>query len=609
MPLPHDTRCKRRRHFLPAAFLICLSAIASGTRARADELSTNQQARLHEYAKAAVRHFSSKEANNLTVGFAHTAYGTGRYRTLAAGNWIETNMRREVLSHVNINEVTLRFNGLAAAYRMTNWIEASTEGARYSNSWGQVLTGLRSLRYLQTNADANAHLRYGSGTYHRAYWTTWSGSNDYVLADIHRDDSDRQSSDDNGLPFMNLLVLEGLANSATTMPGGARIEITNLCQQIRAAIQLSRFVVEDRIVHEFSNGIASVSYWDRLAAEGPVVLAALWLSGQVTTGRFQAVLAGMENHRVYWTTSAGAVLIERPSYHGAMFMHGLRALHGMPVTTGEWAGVDFFSTSTKPMLAAHLDFASGLGFRAVGSQIMSQAFEGRSMVKEPASENQARFPGNEDNVAPLPLITLALGSAPHAWFIPLGRWWELDTNDVATLFDWMSLYEPAFFQTGSSTSLGWEACIPWAPDDTTYSWVDETGRTNFTDHGRPVEALNSSYVLLSTFDALNPSTPLSSFNVEKSRVGRLAALFDGVASGVRIVGLSGIGGPVATSVVQAISGAVYQAQSTDDLNHPSAWSNVSGVMTSQSASLQIACTNLSAGRFLRVEMRSYPPLP
>lgn len=587
---------------LIAVFLLPVACFGS-------QLSTNQQGRLNEYAKAAVQYFTSPSANNLTVGFTHTAFGTGKYRDTSGWPWVEKDMLPETLSHVNINEVTLRFNCLAVAHRMTNWLDGATEAERYADTWGQILTGLHSLRYMQTNTGANAWLQYGSGTYHRTYWTTWGGNHDYPLAELRRDDSDKQSSDDNGLPFMNLLILEGLAKASTNIPGADKGEITNLCRQIRSGINLKRFVVDDRIVHEFSNGIPSASYWDRISAEGPLILAALWLSGQISTNEFHVIWKSLENHPVNWTGSTQPVYVEKPSYHAAMFIHGLRAIHGMPVTSNEYAGVDYFSTSLMPTLAAHMDFAAYHGHKALGSQVMSQTFAGEPMVNEAGSSNQARFPGNEGDVMPSPGSTLARATSPHVWFIPISRWRYLDTNDVGTLFTWMSAYEPAFFHPGSSSSFGWEAAIPWTPADTSFTWVDDNGRTNYTDHGRPYEALTSAYILLSIFDALNPDAPLASFSVEREKVSCLAALFDGHPSEFRLSGISVAQDNGVSSVLEAVSGAVYQAQSTTDIQTPSSWSNISGVVTSLGTTISIGYTNTQSTRYFRAVLKEYPPLP
>jgi hypothetical protein len=78
----------------------------------------------------------------------------------------------------------------------------------------------------------------------------------------------------------------------------------------------------------------------------------------------------------------------------------------------------------------------------------------------------------------------------------------------------------------SDADLGWEAAIPWEPKDRTYAWRASDGTWRYTDWGRPYEALNSAYTLLSIFDALNPDAPLASYNIEAEKIKYIARYFD-----------------------------------------------------------------------------------
>lgn len=340
---------------------------------------------------------------------------------------------------------------------------------------------------------------------------------------------DIQSSDDNALPFMNLLILEGLAQDPSVhIPDSA--DIVRLCQEIRSAINLKRFVINDRIIHNYTNG-DPMGEWDRISAEGAIILMALMLSNQITQQEFEDIAASLKNHLVNWDSlDSGVIKVGKPSYHSAMFIHGLRAIHGLPVTPAEFNGAHYFEESTKPVFKAHLDYAEHYGYKALGSQVMTQELEGIPLVEFDA-DKQVQFPGNEDNLMPIPGQeldrTLSRATGPHAWFIPLARWRYLEQQHIDKIFAWMLEYETkGFFHSGSDIELGWEAAIPWTPDDKTFAWQASDGTWKYTDWGRPYEALNTAYIVLSIFDALNPDAPLASYNVEAERTQDIIAYFD-----------------------------------------------------------------------------------
>jgi hypothetical protein len=108
------------------------------------------------------------------------------------------------------------------------------------------------------------------------------------------------------------------------------------------------------------------------------------------------------------------------------------------------------------------------------------------------------------------------------------RWRHLNRSDIDKLFVWASEYEKDFFHNGSdiNNELGWEAAIPWTPNDTSYAWKSSDGSWRYTDMGRPYEALNAAYIVLSIFDALNPDRPLASYNIEAERLKYIASYFD-----------------------------------------------------------------------------------
>jgi hypothetical protein len=272
-----------------------------------------------------------------------------------------------------------------------------------------------------------------------------------------------------------------------------------------------------------------------VAAEGAPILAALLLSGEITVPQFYQVAANLVRKEVNWP-SLSHPTIHQASYHSAMFMHGLRACHGLPVTAQEFAGASYFADSTYPVFVAQRDFALANGLDALGSQVMSQNLNGYPMTlhydaqERVGPTSQCLYPGNEE--ANMPYYTqntglhaLARNTSPHALFVPLMRPSMLASNELEWIFSSLAAYSNSFFHTGSDTRLGWECAIPWKPADTINSWTDSSGRRCYSDSGRPYEALNSAYILLACFDALNKDA-LASYSAEGERLGHIAAYFD-----------------------------------------------------------------------------------
>lgn len=545
------------RHKRMSAIVLVLLATAAGlfisTPASSQGvLSIAQQQKLNQYAAATVRYFTSAEANNTLTGFTHAYFGTGKFQVKDGNIWREEywDLTRGYGSHVNINEVALRFMALAAAYKMGWLTNFQTEAERYNQSWGQIKLGLQTLRAMQTSGNPLQFKKTDpsaqEGHFHRTYQTcinrTGVNDDDRTVAETVSNE-DIQSSDDNALSFMNLCILEGLAGDQTvTIPD--RNTIVSLCQQIRAAIDLNSFVIDGRIIlpwpmkspgviiHNFTNGEPSLGFWDRVSTEGAVILAALLLSRQISTPQFYEIRASLKNYPVDWQALAGNIIpIGKPNYHAALFMHGLRHLHGLPTTPAEFSGLNYLETSLKPVLMAHLDFANYYAFQALGTQVMSQELYGVPILCMPPTETnknpgEAQFPGNESNFHPVYAESLSRATGPHAWFIPLARWRYLEQTVLDQLFAMMAAYENEFFHAGSDSQLGWEATIPWTPDDTFYAWKASDGKWKYTDAGRPYEALNAAYIVLSIFDALNPDRPLASYHVFNHRLKRIAAYFD-----------------------------------------------------------------------------------
>ena len=485
----------------------------NNTTSTAPHLSAAQTDKLHQYAKSTVQYFTSEDANNLSVGFTHAFFGEGKFQECSNGSCSEVawDLTRGYGSHVNINEVTLRFLSLAVAHKM-DWLDGS-EIEKYESSWGQIYLGLQTLRNMQLSGDIN---QTNNDHFYRVYLTADPTQGDSDRTIIIRDPGVYTvSSDDNGLPYMNLLILEGLAHDAE-LTSAQRNEIIELSQTIRSNIDLSSFVVDNKIVHNFDS--TNSEHWDRMSAEGPIILTALMLSEQLDWHNFNQIEPSLENNPVDWDGWNGTIPIEVPSFHSAMFIHGLRAIHGLPVTPDE-GNVDFFESSTYPVFKAHLDYAEHFGYQALGSQVMTQSLNGIPLFE--TETQQIQFAGNEQNNKPGQGVSPA--TAPHAWFIPLARWSYLEQSEIDLLFSWMAAYEAEFFH---ENGLGWEAAVPWMPNDKTNAWQASDGKWKYTDWGRPHEALNSAYIVLSVFDALNPERPLASYNIESQKSAFFSAYYD-----------------------------------------------------------------------------------
>jgi PKD domain-containing protein/putative Ig domain-containing protein/parallel beta helix pectate lyase-like protein/Big-like domain-containing protein len=467
--------------------------------------------------------FTDPKANNLLVGFPHSSYGNGPWRTPVGGQFQEQpDLARGYGSHVNMNEVTLRFVALAESHMNL--------GIGYEDSWGSIQIGLQTIRGFQTSGDP---LRYDpSHTFHRAYVTAGFKNGlpdqDLTADEVHRDGNNEQAADDNALAYLNLLNLDGLAKVDPGLSAAERQAIDHLIDSILADINLRRFVVNGAIVHNFVNGVPSTLTWDRVGAEGAPILVALRVSGQISDAEFVALADNLQHSPVNWNSlTQGTIPIANSTYHSAMMMPALWTIHGLPVTGAEVEGLDFFESTTEPILKAHQDYARAEGLEALGSLVMTQTLNGIPAVQLPSGV-QVVFAGNEGNVWPEPGVTLAPVTASHALFVALARPDSLDQQGIDAIFSMIEAYEDQFFHPAATGGLGWEVAIPWRPDDTSTAWTAKDGSVRYVDNGRPYEALNSEYIATAIFDATNPGGPLAGYNPLKDQIAQLVAyLADG----------------------------------------------------------------------------------
>lgn len=478
-----------------------------------------------EYASATVRYFTSGKANNELVGFTHSWFGQGFGLKMGQEFVLTPNDG----SHVVINEVTLAFNSLALAYK-EDWLDFVPAAEQLDKSWGFIREGLLTLRSLQTSGDP---ARYDpNGVFHRSYFTNFGTDSDTPREDIRRDPMlNEQSSDDSALPYLNLLVLRKLVEDPLVdIPQEMREEISDLISSVLRDINLRHFLQGNRIVLNYVDGVASSQAWDRLSAEGVPILSALLLSGQISMDEFSGILGNLENHPLFWpTTNHGNVPVLVPGFHSAQFMHSLRAIHGLPVTSNEAPGVTFFASSTKPTAEIQIDYALDNAFKALGTQPMTQSLFGERLTLAEGSSELARFPGNEGGET-----SLSKATATHGLFAALARYPQLQQADIDRLIGWIADYEVDFFHNGNvgdeiETQLGFEAVIPFFPEDMDedHVWRDSNDNLSYADGGhQPYDALNAAYTLSMIFDILNQSSPLSMWNAESVRLAQLMAFID-----------------------------------------------------------------------------------
>ena len=143
-------------------------------------------------------------------------------------------------------------------------------------------------------------------------------------------------------------MLEGLANETSVLTETERNEIIALCQDIRGAIDMEAFInrnpsgdaqsIRFTLNHSSNDGI-----WNRSAAEGMVILGSMLQQGLVDITDFQDLASSLELISINWQTASNDLIpIHQASFHGALFAHGLRSMHGFPITTEEYLGLTYF---------------------------------------------------------------------------------------------------------------------------------------------------------------------------------------------------------------------------------------------------------------------------
>lgn len=480
-----------------------------------DKLPDYVRERFLELITSSVKLWQDARSVNLQVGFPHASYGNGPYRELINGTWGESPdgdrhlLPRGFGSHVNPNEISLSFTALAAAFELG--------ATNYAKSWGFILTGLNTLRSMQTSGDP---LQFAHGAYHRFYETVENeeADRDLTRTEIRRDQNNVQAADDNALLYLNLLLLKGIAtNSKLSIPD--KSQVVALVDSILGAINLRQFVVGNRLIFEFVDGVPSLEGWDRAGAEGTLILAALVYSGQISQAEYTQIAATLPNHPTAWnTTEFGSLTVHTPSFFGAMYMSGLFGFHGAPVSATDWSTLQFDRDTLVPLTQIQLDYGESHNLQALASHVMTGSFNGK-----PLSQNinglTEHLPGGEDtsalNSPP------ARASGPHAFYVPFQRWNAFnDYRHLDQILDAASSYAGEFYDP----QFGFQSAIPFTLGDHTYATALRDGSGYlYTDLGDSFETLNNAYIILSLYDALNPDAPLTSKNPVRPVLGQVMA--------------------------------------------------------------------------------------
>jgi hypothetical protein len=446
------------------------TALLFGRTTPAVSLTTGQISNLVRYARSQLKYFLDAESNNLRVGWPCSWYSPESGRALG--------------SYCVPHEIGLRLLTLAAAARQ-GWLDTNT-------AWTQVELGLDNLRLMQQRSD-----QFPNGTFYRYYVIRNPDGTDRNVAEITHD-PDAPSSDDNCLLAMSLMLVDRLARDAQ------RGSASSLCRQVLAQMNMRWFynAAVNRIPHyRTPTGSYSSVYWDRRGAEGPAIAAAMACLGQLSRDEFSSVISGMASPWGHWR---GRIFVPQGDTLGAMFIRGVRAQAGCPITPDESANCNY-AAGTTALLAAHLDDCDDRGAGMIFSHGMTVTVDGvRQTRKGPGNETGAVLP--EERQA---------RTGTHAAFVPLARARWIPQDMIARLFGQMADYEPLYFHDEPGRR-GWEAVVP----------LDVHGPYLGADQGHVHEALNSAYIVLSVFDALAPQ-PLSALHPAQTLLGHAMAFVDG----------------------------------------------------------------------------------
>lgn len=466
-------------------------------------LNPSTKAMLQQTLIPATRYFTSPNMNNMTTGMPNAwggGTGTMRYFDSDAGRWIETPTKRGFGSHVNVSE--LGFALLVRGIAYENGYES------YENTIGLNIKLLRTLRSMQTSGDPR---KFNNGNFPRAILTTiWENGadRDRTVDETMSDGNNTQASDDGALLWGHLRqYTDQTRNAQRALPD--QDETIALTTALMKGIDLRRFVIDGKIVHELKNGVPSALHWNRASVEGGMILPIMVAAHAITVPEFNELKKTLVVGAVDWPLSSGGTIsIVAPNYHAASFMPGLFGIHGFPISGTDVAGSNFYVKHSLPSTTAQVDYAMANGLTALGSQAMTQAFAGVPVFErvENGTRVQVQYPGNESGIPPSP-DELGHATGSHANIIPLQRWRELSPDTVATLQQMLEINSEYFH----SESFGWEAVIPFQ-HEAPKGWRDADGNFHITDGGETFELLNSAYIFFAAWDALNPDSTLAHMN-------------------------------------------------------------------------------------------------
>ncbi len=509
------------------------------------QLPQESMQQLESYAKATMRLFLDPRAVNTAAGVPHTTYQTGAFRRLVDGVWQEApqDIERGYGSHFVPNEATLMWKDLALAYK-ADWLTDVPAAQKYDASWGFIQKGIETFKLIVNSLDTK---KFKDGMLYRAYKTTpgvgdSDPNRDLLPEQITRAD-DQQSSDDNLLFIEGLFSIWGLVIDPTVaIPQLKRNEIVGLIRGILKKLDCQQFFWGNQIIFNLTDGLPSrksngeLATWDRLTAEGPILLAnaILHVEGGNTMPiqEFESVMPSFQTNAInYQSHSSGDILVPLPAYNGQSFVTGLRNIHSIPTTPSEGIGATFFANSTRPTFEAGLDFADSNGFSTLFDHVMNNTLNGILLNSaadstNPQTQREGVLPANESNSTPVPGRTMPRVTTSSSFFTALARSEHLAATEVLHVLDETRKYEARFFD-GEVGGFGWQTAIPYRPDDVNVGWVSERdNELKYSDFGNFYSTIHNSYLLENIYDALHPDELLTSLNVHKERLAHIAARLD-----------------------------------------------------------------------------------
>ncbi|MFH0837194.1 MAG: right-handed parallel beta-helix repeat-containing protein [Candidatus Aenigmatarchaeota archaeon] len=366
-------------------------------------------------------------------------------------------------------------------YTLQAWVAAAEKGIITKDSaMTRINNALNTMQLLQNNATQNYQ-----NLFYPYYKVTNPSGNDIFP---YHDNNHEIPSIDNGLLYMSLLITEGWAkeNNYSTTENNAKTIKDKMNFRTFLFTSGSNTYMAHTINADTSS--LSTSKWDVYADEGGLMSLIAYFSGAITLQEFK----DLTNSQLRGSSTWGNNTVEESAWFNAMFTWAVRPISGVKVS-----GTPYSTNSFAPTTKAHLEYGNWLRIDYPAfSDAMTQASGGQGLVGKYTPPNLA-----EQAPTTPPSHTM-----PHALFCPLNIIQDLDNTTKESLINKITLLENDnqgyYHNTTSQYPYGFEV-IAGPNINTTYSGAD-AGRQVF-------ETLSQSYILLSTFNALQIEDNTSTF--------------------------------------------------------------------------------------------------